>query len=107
MVQIVYRSQDGSQRVVEVPAGTSLMQGAMLHGIQGIVGECGGSMMCATCHVWLDPADQQRVPEPNEVELEMLDCVADERRPTSRLSCQLVASEAMQGMVLHLPARQV
>ncbi|OWW18719.1 2Fe-2S iron-sulfur cluster-binding protein [Noviherbaspirillum denitrificans] len=107
MVQITYRSSDGAQRVVDVPIGTSLMQGAMTHGISGIVGECGGSAMCATCHVYLDPADQARVPAPNAVELEMLDSVADERKPNSRLSCQLIASPEMEGLVLHLPSRQV
>jgi ferredoxin, 2Fe-2S len=106
MAKITYLNTNGTSTTVDVADGMSLMQGAMAHGIAGIVGECGGSAMCATCHVYVDPDFEAKLPAPNAVELEMLDSVAAERRPNSRLSCQITASAAIHGMVLHLPECQ-
>ena len=75
-------------------------------GVPGIVAECGGSAMCATCHVYVDPAWADRLPVPLPNELEMLECTAAERRPTSRLSCQIKLTAAMQGLVVQVPERQ-
>jgi 2Fe-2S ferredoxin len=97
---------DGRKHTLDIPPGTSLMQAAVNAGIAEIVAECGGSMMCATCHVYIDDAFAEVCPPMSPTEDAMLDSVAAERRPTSRLSCQLVMNEAMSGLVVNLPERQ-
>ena len=96
----------GEARTLDLPDGHSVMQAAVAAGVRGIVGECGGSAMCATCHVYVDPAWSDRLPAPLATELEMLECTASERRPESRLSCQIKGSAAVDGLVLHLPECQ-
>ncbi len=103
-IQII--QTDGSTRELVAPEGTSVMQAAMGGGLTGIVAECGGSAMCATCHVYVDEAWADRLPAPLANELEMLECTASERLPTSRLSCQIKMSAALDGIVLRLPATQ-
>ena len=97
---------DGSRRELDAPEGASVMQVATGAGMQGIVGECGGSAMCATCHVYVDDAWADRLPAPLATELEMLECTASERLPTSRLSCQIKLSPQLEGLVLRLPETQ-
>lgn len=106
MVNITYVEPTGEAVTVDVPEGWSLMQGATANGIDGIVGECGGSCACATCHCYVEPERLKELPEPSESELAMLENVAAERRPNSRLACQLKASAALEGMVLTLPEIQ-
>lgn len=91
---------------LEIATGVSLMQGAVSAGVAGIVGECGGNAMCATCHVYVDERDVGRLPEIRPVEADMLDCTASERLPNSRLACQLKVTPAFDGLTLHLPQRQ-
>ncbi|MCK0745198.1 2Fe-2S iron-sulfur cluster-binding protein [Chromohalobacter nigrandesensis] len=107
MPSITYVHPNGERQTVEVKSGTSVMQAAMAEGISGIVAECGGSAMCATCHVYVDPEFVEHVPDVQEIEDEMLECAASERRESSRLSCQLVVSDEMDGLVVHLPETQV
>lgn len=107
MPSITYVHPNGERQTVEVKSGTSVMQAAMAEGISGIVAECGGSAMCATCHVYVDPEFVEHVPDAQEIEDEMLECAASERRESSRLSCQLVVSDEMDGLVVHLPETQV
>jgi 2Fe-2S ferredoxin len=90
MPVITFTSHDGETTVVEGAAGDSVMQTAVRNGVPGIVGECGGVLSCATCHVFVDEADLDRLPPMSEQEDELLDGAADDRRPNSRLSCQLV-----------------
>ena len=97
---------DGRTHELSTPDGTSAMQAALGAGLQGIVAECGGSAMCATCHVYVDEAWADRVPAAMANELEMLECTASERLPTSRLSCQIKMSAALDGIVLRLPETQ-
>lgn len=97
---------DGSRRGLEAPEGASLMAAATGAGVPGIVAECGGSAMCATCHVYVDPSWVDKLPAPLANELEMLECTAAERQPTSRLSCQIKLTAALQGLVVRVPARQ-
>ena len=106
MPSIRFIQADGSTRELSTPEGTSVMQAAMGAGLQGIVAECGGSAMCATCHVYVDEAWADRLPAALANELEMLECTASERLPTSRLSCQIKMSAALDGIVLRLPATQ-
>ena len=84
MPKVTYNHPDGTQDVLNVPVGTSVMQAAIANGIDGIVAECGGSMMCATCHVYVDPGQLDRLPPISTIENDMLDQTASDRRPNSR-----------------------
>jgi 2Fe-2S ferredoxin len=106
MPDITFILADGSERGLEAPAGISVMQAATGAGIPGILAECGGSALCATCHVHVDPAWIERLPAPLAGELEMLDCTAAERGPTSRLACQIRLEPALDGLVVRLPEYQ-
>jgi 2Fe-2S ferredoxin len=97
---------DGTEQGLEAPEGVSVMLAATGAGVAGIVAECGGSAMCATCHVIVDEAWADRLPPPLANELEMLECTATERQSTSRLSCQIKLTAAMQGLVVRIPERQ-
>ncbi len=106
MPKVTLVAADGQHRTLDVPDGQSLMQAAVAAGVRGIVGECGGSAMCATCHVYVEEAFVERLPAPLETELEMLECTASERRNTSRLGCQIKLRAELDGLVVHLPERQ-
>ncbi len=97
---------DGARVSLQSPDGSSLMQLAVGAGVRGIVGECGGSAMCATCHVYVDEPWLSLLPAPQPPELEMLECTADERRPESRLACQIKIGPDLDGMTARLPQRQ-
>jgi 2Fe-2S ferredoxin len=103
MPDITFIHPDGSEQGFEAPEGVSLMQAATGVGVVGILADCGGQASCATCHVYVDDAWADRLPAPLPNELEMLDCTADTRLPTSRLSCQIQLTAAMQGLVVRLP----
>ena len=105
MALVTYIKHDGSSYEVEVPAGTSVMQAAVDNMIDGIVGECGGSCSCATCHCYVDAAWADKLPKPDGMEKDMLECVL-EPRPNSRLSCQIVVNESLNGLVVRLPESQ-
>lgn len=106
MVKVTYRAYDGTETVVDVPLGHSLMEAARANNVGGIVGECGGSMMCATCHVYVDPKREDDLPEMSETEDAMLDSTICERRANSRLSCQLVTTPAFDGLKVDMPEAQ-
>jgi len=106
MPDITFIHSDGTEQGLEAPVGVSVMQAASGAGVRGIIAECGGSAMCATCHVYVDPAWVERLPPPLSNELEMLECTADERLPTSRLSCQIKLTAEMQGLIVRIPANQ-
>ena len=106
MPTVIAITADGRKHGLDIPVGTSLMQAAVNAGIPEIVAECGGSMMCATCHVYVDDVFAEVLPPMSSTEDAMLDSVAAGRRPMSRLSCQLVVTEAMNGLVVNLPERQ-
>lgn len=106
MPKITYISVDGDEQEVEATAGTSLMQTALDAGIDAIVGNCGGEMMCATCHVYVDEAWTERVGPPRPEESEMLEDTACPRQPNSRLSCQITASDELDGLVVRTPEEQ-
>lgn len=106
MPDLVFIQPDGSEQGFEAPEGISAMQAATGFGVPGIVADCGGQAICATCHVYVDPAWAARLPAPAADELAMLDCTAAERRPTSRLACQIRLDASLQGLVLHVPEFQ-
>jgi 2Fe-2S ferredoxin len=102
MPNITFIEPDGTKRDIAFTPGESVMQAATGAGIAGIIGECGGSCMCATCHVYLDEADFARLPAAESLELETLEFVATGPRPTSRLGCQIRLDDALDGLVLHV-----
>ena len=106
MAKITYVDFVGRATTLDVPDGWSLMQAAVSNGVEGIVGECGGSMACATCHCYVEEARLGELPAPSASEVGMLDLAAAEVRANSRLSCQIKASPALDGLVVHMPETQ-
>ncbi|MEU7576245.1 2Fe-2S iron-sulfur cluster-binding protein [Streptomyces sp. NPDC041068] len=106
MPKITYVAADGTEATVEVAHGTSVMRGAVFNDIDGIVAQCGGNAQCATCHVYVDEAVADRLEPAQPYEDDLLDFTASPRRPTSRLSCQLEVTDALDGLTVHLPERQ-
>jgi len=106
MPDITFILPDGSPHGLEAPDGVSLMQVATGAGLPGILADCGGSALCATCHVIVDPVWSARLPAAQPAELALLDCTAAERTPHSRLSCQIRITPDLQGLVVTIPERQ-
>ena len=106
MPTITYVEADGRSKSVDVQEGWSLLQAAFAANVEGIIGECGGAATCGTCHCYVDPARQGDLPAPEAGELEMLEFVVAERRPNSRLACQIKATAAIDGLTVQLPEVQ-
>lgn len=106
MSKVFFTQADGTEVAVDGQPGDSVMQTAVRNGVSGIVAQCGGSLSCATCHVFLANDEYDRYPPPSDTEDEMLDCTAVDREPTSRLSCQLVLAEGVDVHVT-LPSEQL
>ncbi|WP_123026560.1 2Fe-2S iron-sulfur cluster-binding protein [Mycolicibacterium stellerae] len=107
MPSVTYLHVDGTKQVIDVPVGKRIMQAAVAAGIDGIVAECGGQAMCATCHVYVDEAWADSFAPISDEEDEMLDETVCERTQASRLSCQLVVTDRADGLIVRLPATQV
>ena len=105
MAKITYVEFGGAQHVVEVASGLSVMQGAKMNGIPGIDADCGGGCSCATCHVYVDPAWTARVGARNPIEDATIE-FADNVAPNSRLACQIQVSDALDGLLVRMPATQ-
>ena len=106
MPTVTYLLPSGASRKIEVPSGMSVMQGALNQKVEGILGECGGNSMCATCHVYVDPAYLARIPPAAPNETFMLSIAAEGPAPNSRLSCQIKMTDALDGIVVRTPAKQ-
>lgn len=107
MAKIVYVQLDGTRNEIDAGAAASVMQAAVNNDVPGIIGECGGSAMCATCHVYVDQECIDDLPPISEVENDMLQNTASERRENSRLSCQLAIDGSFDELVVHIPPTQV
>lgn len=107
MPTVNYLLKDHTVKKVNVTAGTSLMEAAILNNVDGIEAECGGSCSCATCHVYVSDEFFHLLPPPDEMEDELLDGTASERRASSRLSCQISMSDEINGIVVCIPESQV
>jgi|SRR5689334_19904622 len=107
MPAITFIHPDGKSDRIETSEGESAMQAATRHGLDGILAECGGNAMCATCHVYVDESWLARLPAMGEAEDALLDGTASDRHPTSRLCCQLAITSDLDGLVVKLPERQV
>ena len=105
MAKVTYIEHDGREHAVEVKAGLSVMEGAVRNNVPGIDADCGGACACATCHVYVDEAWREVTGKPSAMEESMLD-FAEEVEPNSRLSCQIRVSDALDGLIVRLPANQ-
>jgi ferredoxin, 2Fe-2S len=107
MPKVTYVAHDGAEQVADVPIGENVMRGALYNGVEGITGECGGALSCATCHCYVDEDWTAAVGGPSsQEELDMLECTAAEVKPNSRLSCQIEITGDLDGLVVHLPEHQ-
>lgn len=105
MPKIIYIETNGTEHEVEVAVGTTIMEGAVNHLVPGIEGDCGGLCACGTCHVYVSQEWQALCGDADELEQGMLE-FAFEVEASSRLSCQIEVSDKMEGMRVHMPARQ-
>ena len=105
MPKITYIEHNGKSHTIEVANGLSVMEGAVQNNIPGIDADCGGSMACATCHVYVKEEWFDKLPKKEEGEEDMID-MAYEPNKFSRLSCQLTVSNELEGLVVKLPAKQ-
>lgn len=103
--RLTFIEASGERTSGEARPGDSVMRAAKALGVPGIIGECNGSMTCLTCHCYVASSGAGPLPGPADDELAMLDCLL-ERRPTSRLSCQILVTPALDGAVFELPAWQ-
>jgi 2Fe-2S ferredoxin len=106
VAKVTYVRSGNDDVIVEVADGVSVMQAAVANGVTEIVAECGGTLACATCHVYLDEADVGRAGEISPDEDEMLDFTASPRAAGSRLSCQIVVSAELDGIVVRAAPEQ-
>ncbi len=105
MAKITYREFGGKIHTIEVANGLSVMEGAIQNNIPGIDADCGGSMACATCHVYVKEDWFNKLPKKEDGEEDMLD-MAYEPKKNSRLSCQILVSDQLDGLVVDLPEKQ-
>ncbi|MDC1096533.1 2Fe-2S iron-sulfur cluster-binding protein [Pelagibacteraceae bacterium] len=105
MAKITYIDKSGNSKTIEVENGLSVMEGAIQNNIPGIDADCGGSMACATCHVYVEETWLNKILKPEEAEVDMID-MAFEPKKNSRLSCQLIVSNELDGLKITTPEKQ-
>jgi 2Fe-2S ferredoxin len=104
---VVFIGPDGQQHAVAAEPGRSVMETAVRNDVPGIVGQCGGSLACASCHVYVQDPWLERTGDPSDMEDDMLDGAMAERRPGSRLSCQLSMCAELDGLTVEIAPEQV
>ncbi|BCG97837.1 2Fe-2S iron-sulfur cluster-binding protein [Mesorhizobium sp. 131-2-1] len=107
MARITYIEYGGKARTIDVPNGQTVMEGARDNGVVGIEAECGGACACSTCHVYVDPAWIEKLPAKNALEHDMLDFAHDPDPARSRLTCQIRVDHALDGLIVHMPEKQI
>ena len=105
MAKIIYKDYKGNSKTVEVDNGLSVMEGAIQNDIQGIDADCGGTMACATCHVYVEEKWLNKLPKAEDAEVDMID-MAHEPKKNSRLSCQLIITDELDGLIVTTPEKQ-
>ena len=105
MPKITYKDKQGNSKTLEIEKGLSVMEGAIQNNVPGIDADCGGSMACATCHVYVEEKWLNKLPKPDEGEIDMID-MAFEPKKNSRLSCQLIISDELDGLEVLTPEKQ-
>ena len=105
MPKITYKDHQGTSKTIEVENGLSVMEGAIQKEIPGIDADCGGSMACATCHVYVDEGWFDKIPKAEDAEVDMID-MAFEPKKNSRLSCQIIVGDELEGLEVTTPKKQ-
>ena len=105
MPKITYKNFSGNSKTIEVENGLSVMEGAIQNDIPGIDADCGGSMACATCHVYVEEKWFNKLPKAEDAEVDMID-MAFEPKKNSRLSCQLIVNDELDGLEVTTPEKQ-
>lgn len=106
MPKVIYFTADGTPYAIDAAIGDNVMATAVQHGVPGIKGECGGNVSCATCHVYVREEFASLVGPPHDFEEDLLDLGVNDRRATSRLSCQITVTEELDGLTVDIPADQ-
>lgn len=107
MARITYIEHNGTHHEVEVKPGMTVMEGARDNGVPGIDADCGGACACSTCHVYVDREWLERVPAKEAMEEDMLDFAYETDPETSRLTCQIKVTDDLNGLVVHIPEKQI
>lgn len=107
MAKITYVEFNGTEHVVDVPNGHTVMEGARDNGIPGIDADCGGACACSTCHVYVAPTWVEKLPSKEAMEEDMLDFAFQPDAERSRLTCQIKVTDALDGLVVNLPEKQM
>jgi len=107
MAKITYIEHNGTEHVVEVANGLTVMEGARDNNIPGIEADCGGACACSTCHVYVDDVWVAKLPAKDAMEEDMLDFAWEPDPAKSRLTCQLKVSDALNGLVVRMPEKQI
>ena len=105
MAKITYQDNQGNSKTIDVENGLTVMEGAIQNDIPEIDADCGGSMACATCHVYVEEKWLNKLPKAEEAEVDMID-MAYEPKKNSRLSCQLIVTDELDGLVVNIPSKQ-
>jgi ferredoxin, 2Fe-2S len=106
MPKITFNDSSGAGRTIEAELGSTVMETAIRNNVPGIEAECGGACACATCHVYVDEAWREATGSPEQMEEDMLDFAFDVRSE-SRLSCQIKVTDALDGLVVRIPEKQI
>jgi 2Fe-2S ferredoxin len=106
VAKVIYIDSAGREYAVDATVGDTVMGTAVKNGVPGIVAECGGNCSCATCHVWVAEEFASAVGPPGDMEEDLLDMGVSERGDTSRLSCQIRVTEALDGLTVEIPPEQ-
>ena len=107
MVKVTYIEFNGTEHVIDVAQGLTVMEGARDNNIPGIEADCGGACACSTCHVYIDSSWVDRLPPKDDMEEDMLDFAYDPNPITSRLTCQLEVTDDFDGLVVRMPEKQI
>ena len=105
MTKVTYIDYQGNSKTLDVENGLTVMEGAVQNNIPGIDADCGGSMACATCHVYVEEKWLDKMPKPEDGEVDMID-MAFEPKKNSRLSCQIIISDELDGLIVKTPEKQ-
>ena len=105
MTKITYKDFQGNSKTIEIENGLSVMEGAIQNDIPGIDADCGGAMACATCHVYVEEKWFNKITKAEDAEVDMID-MAYEPKKNSRLSCQLIVTDELDGSIVATPEKQ-
>ena len=107
MAKITYIEFNGTEHIVEVATGMTVMEGARDNNIPGIEADCGGACACSTCHVYVDPLWVDKLPAMEDMEEDMLDFAFSPDSKTSRLTCQIQVNDSLDGLIVRMPEKQI